>query len=550
MIINEDILEVEFTKFVDFIQKESGEKFEAFITSKYLNEQENYKYKVHEEAKANLANKLWKPEDIGTGKIQQRVSSAIKARVNYNGEMVDNNLVNWRQKDSFSKKPNNEKLESTLFNFYKTKIKDSEAFEQLMSEGLSYQFIAYLFFIKDSQKFLPISQERFDKIFKQIGLSDFKTSGYASWENYSEFCSIIKQVQKFLKLKDKNATLLDAHSFLWILGNQIQAIKQLPNDTHEKTKAITEKLAENLPVSNTTKLVEAVQKTGPLSDGKYTDELPPPLTVEQLKQAFKSLENDPSKKVQNGFLMLKAHYRSPERKISAERLAKAAGYPNYNIGNEQYGSFAHQICDLLDYQPEMWGDGEGGWTNALCTVSGDKDQQGHFQWILRTEVAEALEQLGLVEKTDYPDAITDIANAASIIEPLTEKERDAYIKARIGQGVFRERLIKYWGACSVTGCEELDILIASHIKPWRDCPTHHEAINMTNGLLLIPNLDSLFDKGFISFNSDGAILLSPQLSYTVADQLGVKKTMRLRKIIPQHQPYLELHRDKYFRKTS
>ena len=252
MKVNEGILEVEFTKFVDFIQKESGEKFESFATSKYLNDQENYKYAVHKEARDNLANKLWKPEDIGTGKIQKRVSSAIKARVNYNSEMVDNNLVNWRQKDSFSKKINSEELETTLFNFYKTKIKDSEAFEQLMSEGLSYQFIAYLFFIKDGQKFLPISQERFDKIFKQIGLSDFKTSGNASWENYSEFCSIIKQVQKFLKLKDKNATLLDAHSFLWILGNQMQAIKQLPSDSHEKTKTVTEELAENALVTNIT----------------------------------------------------------------------------------------------------------------------------------------------------------------------------------------------------------------------------------------------------------------------------------------------------------
>jgi predicted restriction endonuclease len=72
---------------------------------------------------------------------------------------------------------------------------------------------------------------------------------------------------------------------------------------------------------------------------------------------------------------------------------------------------------------------------------------------------------------------------------------------------------------------------------------------MPNGLLLIPNLDSLFDKGFISFDRDGAILLSPQLSSAVADQLGVKKTMRLHHIYPEHQPYLEFHRTKVFRKT-
>jgi hypothetical protein len=186
--------------------------------------------------------------------------------------------------------------------------------------------------------------------------------------------------------------------------------------------------------------------------------LPSQITVEQFKQTFKLLEDDSSKIIKNGFLMLKAHYRSPEWKISAERLAKAAGYPSYSTGNEQYGSFAHQICDLLDHKPEMWIDGEGGWTFALCTASNDKDQRGHFQWVLRPEVADALEQLGLVEKTDYPDAFTDIANAASTVESLAEKDRDVYTKARIGQGMFRQSLINHWKACSVTGCENLDVL--------------------------------------------------------------------------------------------
>lgn len=72
---------------------------------------------------------------------------------------------------------------------------------------------------------------------------------------------------------------------------------------------------------------------------------------------------------------------------------------------------------------------------------------------------------------------------------------------------------------------------------------------MTNGLLLIPNLDSLFDKGFISFDDMGRILLSPQLSPTVAEQFGVNSDMCMKRIYPEHQPYLEFHRDEIFRKT-
>lgn len=79
-----------------------------------------------------------------------------------------------------------------------------------------------MFFIKDSQRYLPITQERFDEIFVLIGLPEFKTSGQASWENYLEFININKQVRDFLKTKDPNATLLDAHSFLYILGSQMK----------------------------------------------------------------------------------------------------------------------------------------------------------------------------------------------------------------------------------------------------------------------------------------------------------------------------------------
>lgn len=279
MTINQDILEAAFTNFTDFVLFKSGEKFEAFATSKYLKNEENYKYEVYNEARNALANKHWKPEDIGTGEIQKKVSSAIKARVNYNFEMIDNNLVDWRQKDDFSKKTNSELLESTLFNFYKSKIKDSEAFERFMSEKLSYQFIAYLFFIKDSQKFLPISQERFDKIFQKIGLFDFKTSRNASWGNYNEFCSIIKEVQKFLKTKDKNTTLLDAHSFLWILGNQMEGFNSHDSvmDAYGLNYIIEDELIENPEPDNNIELVEilqTVQNVDLLSDEKYADELP------------------------------------------------------------------------------------------------------------------------------------------------------------------------------------------------------------------------------------------------------------------------------------
>nr|WP_315207625.1 HNH endonuclease [uncultured Albidiferax sp.] len=272
-------------------------------------------------------------------------------------------------------------------------------------------------------------------------------------------------------------------------------------------------------------------------------------STEEFKVAFKSLLENSSKEIENGFAMLKANYRAPDKQISAERLAKAAGYSSYTTGNQQYGAFAHQVADLLEYQPDIKVRGETRWTPTLCIESTVSDQSGHFQWILRPEVALALEEMGLVEPIEFSDALSDIEAASAIFQELSEKSRDAFVKARIGQGLFRDRLIRYWQACAVTGFEEVILLVASHIKPWRKC-TFAEALDMPNGLLLTPNIDSCFDKGFISFDVDGKIIFSPQLSSAVASQLGLNQDMKLRHILSFHQPYLKHHRENEFLSKS
>jgi len=240
-------LEILFTDFVDFIKQQTGDNFVNFQTSPYLDKHENYKYEVSKEAKENLDQKHWKESDIGTGKIQQKVNSAIQTRLHYKYQWHDNNLVDWRKKDDFAKRPNSKSLEQTIFDFFKSKIKDDQAFETFLSLKISYQFIAYLFFIKDNQRYLPITQERFDQIFTLIGLTNFKTSGQASWDNYSEFININKQVRDFLKTKDRNATLLDAHSFLYILGSQMKKANFIfsaskTNTTGQRTSEVAEEI--------------------------------------------------------------------------------------------------------------------------------------------------------------------------------------------------------------------------------------------------------------------------------------------------------------------
>lgn len=237
--INEKTFEYALSEFKNIVEKDTNENLVEFKTNRFIDEHENYKYAVLEQAKNSLLTKTWKEDEIGNGRILKAVKDSIQTNVIYNFETHQNNLIDWRKKDNFSKLKANQKNEKLLFEFFKSKIKDEKAFDQFSELGFSYQLIAYLFFIKNSQKYLPISQTRFDLIFSSLSI-DLKTSHNSSWENYQEFVGIIKQFQNYLKTKFSGIELLDAHSFLWIYGFQFEKPKE-----NTEIKAESKKPAEN-----------------------------------------------------------------------------------------------------------------------------------------------------------------------------------------------------------------------------------------------------------------------------------------------------------------
>ena len=128
-------------------------------------------------------------------------------------------------------------------------------------------------------------------------------------------------------------------------------------------------------------------------------------------------------------------------------------------------------------------------------------------------------------------------------------EREQVIAARKGQGVYRERLLAKWGgACAVTGLAVPELLMASHARPWK-VATNKARLDGDNGLPLIPNLDKLFDRGYISFADDGTIMISPALSAAACAAFGVDPTKHLIKpLSAEQQAYMAYHRDYVFRK--
>src|SRR6202021_3301435 len=93
---------------------------------------------------------------------------------------------------------------------------------------------------------------------------------------------------------------------------------------------------------------------------------------------------------------------------------------------------------------------------------------------------------------------------------------------RRGQGLFKKRVMLLERACRVTGVDQLQHLRASHCKPWRDS-SNEERLNGENGLLLTPSIDHLFDRGFISFEDRG-VLVIPQIAHPPSlNRMGAPK---------------------------
>jgi hypothetical protein len=103
---------------------------------------------------------------------------------------------------------------------------------------------------------------------------------------------------------------------------------------------------------------------------------------------------------------------------------------------------------------------------------------------------------------------------------LTDTERRAVISARRGQGKFRANVEAVEEACRLTGVTNPTLLIASHIKPWRLCASAAERLDGMNGLLLTPDADLLFDRGFISFEDRGEVRVSTRVDKQDLRKLG------------------------------
>lgn len=177
-----------------------------------------------------------------------------------------------------------------------------------------------------------------------------------------------------------------------------------------------------------------------------------------------------------------------------------------------------------------------------------------FADVLMGLIGQEVAPLKLAAQTIVPSVADDIEFWERRIEKdvandtrVRETDRIAIVLARLGQGLFKERVSKIETRCRITGVENTTHLIASHCKPWRDS-NNEERLNGENGLLLTPSIDHLFDRGFIGFEGNGRLMISPVAHRPSLEQMGIKtdSNINVGAFSAGQRVFLEFHRASIF----
>jgi len=129
------------------------------------------------------------------------------------------------------------------------------------------------------------------------------------------------------------------------------------------------------------------------------------------------------------------------------------------------------------------------------------------------------------------------------------EEKRSLLGARLGHGVYRANVEQVEGACRVTGVMDRRHLRAVHIKPWRDC-SDAEKLDGYNGLMLSPHVAHLFERGYISFSDDGALVVSQTLNTRILKQWAITVPGQPRAFRSEQKPYLAWHREHVYEKSE
>lgn len=204
-----------------YVEASGGRPFSSFESNEFLYKQEGYKTDIYRSARQLFSNAGIQEKDIGTRKIINQIAIPVIR--------LSKNLVNKNQIIHFNNKLSEhpDEAERVIYDIYYENDEQTSFENAVKFFGAKYDLIAYLFFIKDYNRYLPIRSTVFDERFKTLGIN-FSTAHQCAWENYIQFNNIIDSVRFMMQeYYDFTIRLIDAHSFVW----QLDLINEMVSET-------------------------------------------------------------------------------------------------------------------------------------------------------------------------------------------------------------------------------------------------------------------------------------------------------------------------------
>ena len=135
-------------------------------------------------------------------------------------------------------------------------------------------------------------------------------------------------------------------------------------------------------------------------------------------------------------------------------------------------------------------------------------------------------------------------------EPI--KHEDNYIVPIKSLGTLKKVLVEKYKCCQICGITYEPLLIQSHTKPQNHSKKQgkiDEVVDINNVLLLCPNHDGLFDRGDITFDDEGNLIISKRLSEENVKAFGLDKKIKI-ELNEEQIRYIQYHRENVFEKRG
>ncbi len=220
-----------FDRFGELVKAKSGYPFRGFDEG-LAAVWESYKPRLRDHALGMLRPGDWVWDEIGSGAIVRRTVEAIEIQ---DGRLT-NNLVFWQNRFGHANRDHRALLEvasdparqgvleALLFSLYRGGADEGVAFDELRdATSAKYPLLAYLFFLKDMDRFMPIQSTGFDRAFRALGIG-FTTLRQCSWANYAEFNATLEGLRPLIADAAglDGVRLVDAHSFCWMFSELLK----------------------------------------------------------------------------------------------------------------------------------------------------------------------------------------------------------------------------------------------------------------------------------------------------------------------------------------